>query len=741
MIIKRNRTKKQVLISWLISYLLILILPIMSWFYMLWQYDIVVHRQIDEMNSRMLESMCELYESEINPILINSYHLVIDPQIRNMTATEEALDISAAVDSLKIRDLLADFVVKHTFCESAYVYFSKSDCVISNQTKAGSTIFYSTEYTEPYNKAYSINYSQWVDSLCGLNQRTFTYWPADKGSDSIVYLLPFNMAKDSGTGAVICLTLKSSKITSLIDKLTASNGAIVAIYSDYGELLATNSPTAPDELDMGSYSMRSVSSTSLGWQLHSYFPLSIYSEPTRNLLKYSGLSLAGAVAACALIIIYALRKNYNPLRDMVASLERHNFASKGMSELDYIKRSIDAVLETNEQSNVLLSQHREKLRVAYIERLMLGHADMGISMEEYLPLLDFDYSSNAFAVLLLDCAGDEDCESQLCQLVNIDDCSRSLFYGYHVRIDGRLAALVDVSGMPQDEYERNIVTMAGSLYDFSQSIVLAASDIHETALGIAVAYDEALYTLDYLCALGSESFLFYSKIAEESSGSYQYSPEDERRFINCVSVGDKAAARKIMKEIWDKNTSQMISMDLAWLLMMDFLSSVLKARPEQSLNIADGKMLDVKISRLRYLSADDMFKVLDKAIDIVCKPDEGHESCDNSLLRQQIIEYINENYADPNLSVDQICQHFGRSRSSVFALFSSKTQGESLLEIINRTRIEAAKRLLSQGTYGINDIGRMVGYVNINTFLRVFKKYESITPGQFKLMAEQSETL
>lgn len=741
MIIKRDRTKKQVLISWLISYCLILILPIMSWFYMLWQYDIVVRRQIDEMNDRMLDSMCELYESEISPILVNSYHLVIDPQIRRMAGTHDAFGASAAVASLEIRESLVDFVVKHTFCESAYVYFSKSDCVISNATKAGSPIFYSTEYTEPYNKAYAIDYGQWINSLCGLSQRTFAYWPADKGSDSIVYLLPFNIAEGSSSSAVICLTLKSSKITSLIDKLTAPNGAIVAIYSDEGQLLATNSPVPVDELDMSAYMMRSVSSRSLGWQLHSYFPASVYSEPTRSLLKYSGLSLAGAVTVCILVIIYALRKNYNPLQDMIASLERYNFARRNMSELDYIKRSIDTVLETNQQSNVLLSQHREKLRVAYIEKLLLGHADMGLSMEEYLPLLGFDYSSSAFAVLLLDSDCEEDYENQLGQLVNIDDRSRSLFYGYHVRIDGRVAVLADLSGMSREEYERNIVTMSGALYDVSQSIVLAASDVHETALGIAVAYDEALYTLDYLYALGSESFLFYSQIAEKGAGSYQYSPEDERRFINWVSIGDKTEAKRIMKEIWDNNTGRMISMDMAWLLMMDFLSSVLKALPEQSLDIADGKMLDLQISKLRHLSVEDMFKVLDKTLDIVCRPEEGRENCESSILRQQIIDYINENYADPNLSVEQICQHFGRSRSSVFALFSSKTQGESILGIINRTRIEAAKGLLSQGIYGINDTGRMVGYVNINTFLRVFKKYESITPGQFKLMVEQSETV
>ena len=47
------------------------------------------------------------------------------------------------------------------------------------------------------------------------------------------------------------------------------------------------------------------------------------------------------------------------------------------------------------------------------------------------------------------------------------------------------------------------------------------------------------------------------------------------------------------------------------------------------------------------------------------------------------------------------------------------------------TRLSGCKDLLAQG-YAIKDCVAMTGYTDIKTLQRAFKRYEGITPGQYK---------
>jgi YesN/AraC family two-component response regulator len=55
-----------------------------------------------------------------------------------------------------------------------------------------------------------------------------------------------------------------------------------------------------------------------------------------------------------------------------------------------------------------------------------------------------------------------------------------------------------------------------------------------------------------------------------------------------------------------------------------------------------------------------------------------------------------------------------------------------LIEYVNKRRIDQAKLLLMESDVAINDMTDKLGFTNSNTFIRVFKKYEGITPGQFR---------
>ncbi|GIQ67027.1 hypothetical protein PACILC2_55950 [Paenibacillus cisolokensis] len=57
-----------------------------------------------------------------------------------------------------------------------------------------------------------------------------------------------------------------------------------------------------------------------------------------------------------------------------------------------------------------------------------------------------------------------------------------------------------------------------------------------------------------------------------------------------------------------------------------------------------------------------------------------------------------------------------------------------MTDYLAQVRIERSKQLMKESKHTISQIARSVGYANDVGFIRVFKKYEGITPGKYRDM-------
>lgn len=95
-----------------------------------------------------------------------------------------------------------------------------------------------------------------------------------------------------------------------------------------------------------------------------------------------------------------------------------------------------------------------------------------------------------------------------------------------------------------------------------------------------------------------------------------------------------------------------------------------------------------------------------------------------------VIDYIREHYEE-NITRTTLAQVVNFSPEYLGKVFK-KQMGVSINDYINKYRIEKAKKLLSSTNYKVIDIALMVGFENMPYFSSVFKKYEGITPGEYK---------
>lgn len=107
---------------------------------------------------------------------------------------------------------------------------------------------------------------------------------------------------------------------------------------------------------------------------------------------------------------------------------------------------------------------------------------------------------------------------------------------------------------------------------------------------------------------------------------------------------------------------------------------------------------------------------------------------------EQCIAIMKEHYADNNLSLTMIAETLSLNPSYISRYFKQQT-GIGLLDYLQHYRLNAAKELIkSNPDILLKDVAEQTGFYNTAALIRVFKKIENITPGQYKANISQQNS-
>ncbi len=98
---------------------------------------------------------------------------------------------------------------------------------------------------------------------------------------------------------------------------------------------------------------------------------------------------------------------------------------------------------------------------------------------------------------------------------------------------------------------------------------------------------------------------------------------------------------------------------------------------------------------------------------------------------QELLGYIEKNLA-ADLSVARLTETIDKSPSYIHALFLSEIK-TTPHRYINQRRMQLARRLLASNDQPIKEVALTCGFVNIETFNRCFKRFNSVAPGEYRM--------
>lgn len=126
------------------------------------------------------------------------------------------------------------------------------------------------------------------------------------------------------------------------------------------------------------------------------------------------------------------------------------------------------------------------------------------------------------------------------------------------------------------------------------------------------------------------------------------------------------------------------------------------------------QMLDTLVSPLRRMLQQ--FLVF---------PVKNREQSEYNLILQYLHECAGQ------VTLEDICNHFGRSKSYVSHLFNKNAE-MSLPAYCNMLKLNHAKHLLSGGNTSVTEIAYDAGFQDVSYFIRQFKQAFHITPLQYQ---------
>ncbi|HEY5561702.1 MAG TPA: helix-turn-helix domain-containing protein [Clostridiaceae bacterium] len=108
----------------------------------------------------------------------------------------------------------------------------------------------------------------------------------------------------------------------------------------------------------------------------------------------------------------------------------------------------------------------------------------------------------------------------------------------------------------------------------------------------------------------------------------------------------------------------------------------------------------------------------------------GLNSTQDTIIIEPVINYINLHFSE-DISLDFLATIVNVTPQHLCKVFKKRLYMRPF-EYIAKKRIQESKKLLISGNMTIKDIGQTVGYKDNSYFCAMFKKYESISPSDFR---------
>lgn len=627
-----------------------------------------------------------------------------------------------------------------------YMYIEETDSVVMETGIQSAEAFFKNYVGN------NITYEEWKQSV--LDNNNF-YYSTLKNITLDYDVVAYNVPVDKKSGAVLCMSVEKDAFFGESHSLEWLEKGNMLIYDRYGQLIVAKQddgkvPQNINEVENIVNKDKIILKNLIKFNTVSYWSVLIAPKTLANkslLLTrriFYGMNIL-ALLLVFFVVSYYFRKNFRPIKELADVLD----IGEGTLSFSELKRKISQRLDENTAYSKRMKSQSESIRLMQLEKVLRGSS--AFKESEYNAVTsELGFLQPLFSVVIFSYNNIADFFAEYEEMSEAEKYRVLLFVignifeellntdeikAYVMETDNRIICVVNHSENDSANVINKLDYGTGVInkeYNFDLSYVM--SQAREGCRSLNESYEETGKMNEHKLVFKISGNIHCSKfeIQSDNEFNYYFDSEVEKAFSTYIMSGNYEMAKMVVVSCFENirlsgfNTGGHIKC-----LVYDIIAAMIKVVTEADTDIKKIDMSEILEISISYNNMEKIcMQILDR-LKIICDcilRDANQRTVD---ISERIKNFVNQNYENVNLSMTYVGEHFDMAPSYLSKKFKEE-YNETVPDYIMRLRLEKAKKLIRTHEYTLSAIAEMSGFGNIRTFNRVFKKYEGITPSEYR---------
>lgn len=293
----------------------------------------------------------------------------------------------------------------------------------------------------------------------------------------------------------------------------------------------------------------------------------------------------------------------------------------------------------------------------------------------------------------------------------------------------QIVSVINISA--ESDIEHGISSIVNKLKSEEEYIffTIVISKVYCDISELNKAYNRSLEISEYRAPV-QETQILPDSAALSKCNKFCFSIEQEEKFINSLYNGQKQECLNIVENVLDYNFRKGVNCFYIKALCNEIVNCCIKALVKAYYDVPGDIEINSIYYNIKLSSTMEEFKgLLVNFVSLVADFIFNHQKQSDYII-DNITNYIEENYSK-DIYVDLLAERLNLTSNYVSSYFKDKV-GVNLNDYINNFRIRKSIELLETSPAKVKDIAAQVGIPNVNTFIRIFKKYVGKTPADYR---------
>lgn len=673
----------------------------------------------------------------------------------------------SVLDTYRINQYLIDLKAANPLIESIYIYNFENDAVFSSETMLQTVDdFYDKDMTQIIKNTNTSKLGIFIP-------RHLEALKSDQKIDkNLISLVYSKYATKEIVDSTFVVNLDQQTLQNLVTKGIGNESLQSMIINEEGTVISHSNPSLinqnwgneahiekviqskfgkgelREEIDGKSYLISYMKADSLGWSFIGMAEINSLLTKVDKLKQFIVWLTFVFIAIAALTVLFSIRLIYTPIHRLIkrvgsslgemrdgAQLNEYEFLTKSFQHLE------SKVSDLQHNISGYRPARRKELLTFVVKGGYVPHVH-----DKQLSELGIRFKGDVFQVCMLRLDGYE----QHFGRMDLMDMSLIKYAAANIAeeiIAGQLQASVfddqddgivmllhwaSESELTQQAILKMIQDVQASISSYLKiSVTAAVGSIVHTIEEIPHSWNLTYHASRYRLIYGHHAFITSEDIRANEQKEHEYPSAFEKAITDSLKMGEREKLQQAIGDFFHELKGY--PYDEIMFFLSQLCGSMIRIF-KGMLNEED--LMYNGISALpEKIRKQETIEQMEMEFGAVCEQimlrRDQNSSQKNVKVVLIITDLIQQEYTNPNLSVEGLAEQVGLSTNYARKIFKDQT-GKSITQYVTDYRFEKAKQLLLETDHLAGTICEMIGLTSKNHFYAAFKKYTGKSPIHFR---------